>query len=151
MLLSHAHHPSLHAATVPLAYTGTLTVDNAAAVMVDNGDGSTTTQTPVTGELGVLGAVHGVWTVSDDSTGSYLGPDTLQVHNASGAVVMAFDESSPGPIHRVKHGPASSEHGLQVVGGAGAYAHSTGSGAVTMTTNTARTLTATLTLGPGKS
>ncbi|HWE39490.1 MAG TPA: hypothetical protein VG406_23265 [Isosphaeraceae bacterium] len=152
MLLSRGHHARVHVAAVapPLMLDGTLAVNNGGAATTMNPDGSTTTVTAVSGTLGTLGAVHGTWDVTVDSSGNNVGPDTMRVRNASGSVLLAFDELSPGPIHRVKHGPASMEHGLQVVGGTGAYAHASGIAAITMTTNNARTGIVSLAISPRK-
>jgi hypothetical protein len=90
-LLSRAPAAIAHdqpAAAGPIVLNGTLTVDDKAATTEMNADGSSTTVFPVSGQLGALGTVHGVWDNSVDAYGDYLGPDTLSVHNAKGGVLL---------------------------------------------------------------
>src|SRR5947209_4089731 len=83
-------HPSAPAA-VPLAISGTLTVNNKPVATITNGDGSVTTSVPVAGTLGKLGAVRGVWTESGGQFGENLGPDTIQLRTPQGSFVVAFN------------------------------------------------------------
>src|ERR1700727_576359 len=62
---------------VPLVLDGTLTVNNKASSSSINQDGGMTTSIPVSGSLGALGTVRGVWSENTDSFGEYEGPDTL--------------------------------------------------------------------------
>src|SRR5262249_22588751 len=74
-LLSSTHHAGTHSkptvATVPLVIDGTVAVNNNAAVSDENLDGGTTTSVPLTGQLGALGKVTGVWHESTDGYGDY--------------------------------------------------------------------------------
>ena len=139
-LLSQGHVAVAHAAAVlagPIVLTGTLSVDNnpQAITSTTNPDGSTTTSVPVTGNLGTLGRFRGVWDESTDAYGNYQGPDTIQLHNAQGAIVVAFNDQYflHAPI-RVKGG-ISYLHNQKVLGGTKAYAGATETGTITVTTN----------------
>src|SRR6516165_8290936 len=101
-LMSRTHAAIAHAqpaAAGPIVLNGTLTVDNKAATTEMNADGSSTTVFPVSGQLGALGTVHGVWDNSVDGYGDYLGPDTLSIHNAKGGVLLTFNNQNSSGGH----------------------------------------------------
>jgi hypothetical protein len=81
------------AITGPLGLDGLLTVVHRphAVTTTTHLDGSTTTSIPVSGQLGSLGQVRGVWSESVDAYGNYDGPDTLVLRNGKGSVLVAFD------------------------------------------------------------
>ncbi len=142
ILLSRANLAEAHAAPVayvPLVLDGTLTVDNRSPTTTMNEDGSTTTSVPVVGRLGALGVVRGVWNESVDEYGDYIGPDTLRLHTAKGAFVVAFSDASSGPAHPAGHGDVYYEHPQRVYNPIGAYAGDTESGSIELVTNPAQT------------
>ena len=143
---ARAAHVHIAPVTTPLAVNGTLTVDNSAATLTENQDGSMTTTTPVSGTLGALGKAKGLWSESVDEFGDYEGPDTIQIYTAKGAFVIAFNNNGPGSKQRAGHGAISYETAQKLSDGTRAYAKSTESGTITMTTNNARTAIATMTL-----
>jgi hypothetical protein len=153
-LLSTAHAAVAHgahaarAAAVPLVLNGTLTVNNnpALASINTNVDGSMTTSVPVSGQLGTLGQVHGVWNQTVDQFGDYEGPDTLVLRNSKGSFGVAFNDQSAKPTVAKAHGALSYEHAQVVLGGNGAYARATESGSIEATSNAARTEIVSLTL-----
>ncbi len=64
-LMTAAHrvarpHTTPMIAGTPLVLNGTLAVDNSLSSSIDNPDGSTTTSTPLAGNLSSLGKVEGV-------------------------------------------------------------------------------------------
>ena len=83
-------------AATPVVLNGTLNVDNNpnATTTTTNDDGSMTTSVPVAGQLGALGQVRGIWNETVDSFGDYEGPDTLILHDAKGAFVVAFNNEN---------------------------------------------------------
>jgi hypothetical protein len=154
-LLSGAHPAAAHAARIqakpavaatPLVVDGTLTVNNHAALSNENLDGGTTTSVPLTGQLGALGKVSGVWYESTDAYGDYLGPDTITIHDSQGTFTLAFSDATSGPAHRTGKHSVYYEHGLQIEGGTGAHAGDTGSGTLDLNMNAAHTLVASITL-----
>jgi len=130
----------------PLALDGTLTVDNKASTTTMNLDGSTTTLVKVAGQLGTLGEVHGVWTESVDTYGDPTGPDTLQLHDAKGTFIVAFNEQNAGREHRLAGGAVDYAVAQRVYDGTGAYAPASESGSIELTTNSARTVVQSMTL-----
>jgi hypothetical protein len=129
-----------------LVLNGTLTVNNKGTTVSMDEQGDTTTSTPVAGQLGTLGQVRGIWNESADSEGDYVGPDTLQLHNAKGSFVVAFNADNPGQLHRVAGGAVYYQHPQHVSGGTRAYARAKESGSIDLTTNTARTIVESMTL-----
>ena len=148
-LLSGAHHVEPHVkhpvAGSALVINGTLAVDNNAASVTMDAEGDTITSTPVAGQLGALGEVHGVWTTSDDEYGDYMGPDTLKVHDPSGTFVVQFNESA-GHARRIGGGAVQYSDPQLAADGTSAYAGSRESGTIELTTNAARSSVTTLTL-----
>ncbi len=150
-LLSHVH--AAHAlsraarpAATTISLTGTLSVDQkpTASTTISNPDGSTTTYVAVTGNLGGMGQVHGIWTENTDSFGYYQGPDTLNLRSASGSIVLEFNnQNTTSPRGR---GPAVYQHREILSTGTGAYAHTRESGTITVTTNASRNSVLTLTI-----
>jgi hypothetical protein len=149
-LLSTAHHAAkAHAkpaaATAPLVLDGTLTVDEKAATAVENNDGGMTMEVPITGQLGALGQVTGDWYESSGSAG-YVGPDTITLHGAGGAISVAFNDGTPGPVHRAGPHSVFYQHPLRIQGGTGSYAGYTGSGTIDLNMNAAHTEVESITL-----
>ena len=148
-LLSAGHivaHPKHAVVATPLVLNGTLAVDSKGTTTSMDEQGDTTTSTPVAGQLGTLGKVRGVWNESADSEGDYLGPDTLQLHNAKGSFTVAFNADNPGQLHRIAGGGVYYEHPQLVSGGARAYARAKESGSIELTTNTVRTVVESMTI-----
>src|SRR4051794_7338374 len=89
-LLSRAHHAVAHTVPavvkVPLALDGTLAVNESAVTTSMNVDGSSTMSAPVSGRLGALGDIHGVWEESVGALGEADGPDTIRLHDSKGTV-----------------------------------------------------------------
>jgi hypothetical protein len=142
----HAVVPKAPAVVVPLVLDGTLAVDQKAASVSQDSVGDMTTSVPVVGQLAGLGKVHGVWNESQDSMGTYLGPDTIQLRDSQGAFVIMFNDASPGKPHRNAAGAVYNPLSQRVIGGAGAYAKATEAGTIVMSTNAARTNVQSLTL-----
>jgi hypothetical protein len=149
-LLSTAHaakpHTKAAVATVPLVLDGTVNVNNSEALSDENLDGGYTTSVPVTGQLGALGQVTGVWYESSDEYGDYLGPDTITFHDGQGAFTIAFNNGSSGPAHRTGPHSVYYQHKLQIEGGTGAYSGDTGSGTIDLNMNRAHTEVESITL-----
>jgi hypothetical protein len=153
-LLSSAHHAAHAAGThsrptvamVPLVIDGSVAVNNNAAVSDENLDGGTTTSIPLTGQLGALGKVTGVWYESTDEYGDYLGPDTITFHDAQGSFTVAFNNGTSGPAHRTGPHSVYFEHPLEIKGGSVAYAGDTGSGTIDLNMNAAHTEVASITI-----
>jgi hypothetical protein len=148
-LLSRAHiaaHARPAAAATTLVLNGTLTVDNKAATTTMDESGDTMTATPVAGQLGSLGEVHGTWNEAADEYGDYMGPDTIQLRNASGSITIAFNEQKTGPRHRVTGGGVEYGVPLLASGGTGAYAGARASGTLELTTNSGRTAVQSMTV-----
>ena len=154
-LLSRAHHAATHhakahakpaAAATPLVIAGTLTVNNHAAISNTNMDSSSTTSVPVTGQLGALGTVSGVWYESTDSFGEYMGPDTITLHGSQGSFTIAFSNASPGPAHRTGPHAVYYQHAMHIEGGTGAYRGDTGTGSIDLNMNAKHTAVQTITL-----
>jgi hypothetical protein len=149
-LTSNAHVTSTHAkpaaVATPLVLSGTLTVDSKAASTMMNDDGSTTTSIPVSGTIGTLGKVHGIWDESADQYGDYEGPDTIQLRGVKGMVVIAFSNANPGPAYHNGNGSVSYQHPQIFDGGTRAYVRGTESGSIVLTTNAAHHSIAGMTL-----
>jgi hypothetical protein len=142
-LLSKVHlavnHVAAAAVPIPLVLVGTLTVNNRQATSTENADGSTTNITPVSGQLGSLGEVRGVWNESTDAFGDYQGPDTLRLRASKGEFVLIFYNQSPGPAHPNGHGTVYYEHNQTLYTGTGAYTKAYESGTIKMVSNAAKT------------
>jgi hypothetical protein len=126
--------------------TGTLSVDNSAATVTEDEEGDVMTSTPVAGQLGGLGEVHGLWNVTNDQYGDYMGPDSLQLRTDSGSLVVQFSEQNTDAVHHIKGGAIASVHPQLASDGTGAYARTRESGTIALTTNSARTLVESMTL-----
>ena len=133
-------------ALTPLVITGTLTVDNNAATMTEDDEGDVMTSTPVVGQLGALGEVHGVWNTATDEYGDYMGPDSLRLHTASGSFVVQFNEQDTNAVHHLAGGVTESVHPQLAADGTGAYARTKEKGTIDLTTNSARTVVDSITL-----
>jgi hypothetical protein len=139
-----AHHRPRVAVSTPIALDGTLSVKNRASSMTMNADGSSSTTTPVSGQLGALGKVRGIWTESTDNLGSPSGNDTIRLHNSKGALVIVLSNQTSGRAISAGHGIVSYNRAQQVVGLPGAYAHVSEKGMVELTSNKANTGIATM-------
>lgn len=152
-LLTKAHPAVVHAdhavVTVPLELNGTLAVDMKQAVTISNADGSETTATPVAGTLSGVGEVRGVWNVTADTYGDYIGPDTLQLRDSKGTFVVAFNDANPGRAHKTADGFEFKPLRQRVHGGTGAYARATETGTLVMSTTSAKVGIQSLTLATG--
>jgi hypothetical protein len=157
MLLSSGHDTAAHhaaradAATgAALVLSGTLTVDNRAAIMQTDAESDSINQTPVSGDLGALGEVHGVWTETFDTYGDYIGPDTIALHSSKGTIVVDFNDQNILQSRAVKKGPATYEYAQRVQGGTDAFVHTSETGTLVLTTNAPRTSIATMQFETGK-
>jgi len=148
-LLSRTHivpHARPAMIATPLVLDGTLIVDSKASTTTMNVDGSTTTLVPVAGQLGTLGEVHGAWTETVDTYGDPTGPDTLQLHDAKGTFIVAFNEQNAGREHHLASGAVDYAVAQGVHDGTGAYARASESGSIELITNSARTVIQSMTL-----
>jgi len=142
-LLSGAHavaHAQPKIARTALVLTGTLTVDNNAATTSEDDEEDVMTSTPVAGQLGALGEVHGMWSAASDEYGDYIGPDSLQLRTASGSFVVQFSEQKTNAVHHLAGGAIDSVHPQLASDGTGAYARTMEKGTIGLTTNSARTI-----------
>jgi hypothetical protein len=158
MLLSSGHVTAAHhgvranAATGgALVLSGTLTVDNRAAIMQTDAEDESINQTPVSGDLGALGEVHGVWTETFDAYGDYIGPDTIALHSSKGTIVVAFNDQNVLHSHAVKKGSVTMDYAQRAQGETGAYAHASETGTLVLATNKLQTSVASMQLETGKS
>ena len=122
-LLSKTHFAVAHTApavvTLPVVLSGTLSVNNHAAISTMNVDGSSTSMTPINGRLETLGAVHGTWYETADEFGNHEGPDELLLHAANGTVVITFNDQNAGQAHRAANGTAYFQHTQRATQGTG--------------------------------
>ena len=146
-LLTKAHvtavHPAAAVAATPVVLTGTLSVNKNDAVTNDNVDGSTTTSVPVSGRLGTLGKVQGVWYENADQFGDYMGPDTIELvtHSPKGALTVAFNNQNAGPLHLIGHSTGYYQHAQRLEGGTGAFAKASENGSIeVMVSSTKKTV-----------
>jgi hypothetical protein len=141
-------HKATAAPTVPLVLDGTLAVNNNtnAALTTMNVDGTTTTSLPVSGRLGDLGAVHGVWNQTVDTYGDITGLDALRLHDSKGTFIIAFDNEQPGPAHPMGHGGIYYEVAQKLYDGTGAYAGASEIGTIKLVTNSAPAVVYSMTL-----
>jgi hypothetical protein len=150
-LLSASHHG--HAAahgqytgpSIPLVFSGTLTVNNKSPQTTQNADGSTTTSVPVAGHLGSLGEVRGYWNESVDQYGNYIGPDTIRLHTSKGTFVVAFNDGSSGPKQH-QGGEVYYQHLQRALGATGAFYGESESGTLDVMMNRSQTLVASIKL-----
>lgn len=153
-LLSRAHPAAARPAAAektPMVLDGTLAVDNKAASTSTDAEGDTTTAIPVAGTINGLGEVHGVWDETDDAYGDYLGPDTIQLRDAQGAIAVSFNAGTLGKPHRGANKTVYYQLPQRLTAGQGAYAHDTETGTIQLDMNAARNAVASLTLATGKS
>jgi hypothetical protein len=155
-LLTKVHHAAVHAdpvateVAIPLTLDGTLVLHNKAAAVQTDALGDQTTATPVSGVLGGLGMVRGVWDESVDQNGAYLDPDIIQLHNSKGSFVIAFDATTLGQGEQAANGTVFYGAAQQLENGTGAFARSTESGFVQVNTNAKETVDESLTLTSAK-
>lgn len=143
-LLSAARVAASHRVTpkiqpVALVLNGTLQIDNAAATTNEDDDGDMITTTPVSGTLGSLGAVRGTWNTGVDSFGDYMGPDTLDLHNAKGGIVIEFNDQQHGKAKAGAKGAAYYQVPQALLEGSSAYAEASERGTLNLNSNSART------------
>jgi hypothetical protein len=130
----------------PLVLNGTLAVDNNLASSMNNPDGSTTTSTPVAGNLSSLGKVEGVWNSTVDEFGDIDGPNVLRLANAKGSVIITFNTANAAKAHSAGHGSVYYARAQKLYTGTGAYAGATESGMLDMTSNDSKSEIESLTL-----
>jgi hypothetical protein len=121
-----------------LVLNGTLKVDYGPhkSLLQVNPDSSKTRSVQVIGQLGTMGKVHGVWHESVDVYGNYDGPDTLQLSNPNGSIIIAFfNQNSPRGVAKLARGK-SYVHTQLIAGGTGAYAGAAENGSITLSTST---------------
>lgn len=147
----HRVRPHIKPAAVPvsLVLDGTLKVDNPAANTSQDDYGDMITTTPVSGQLGSMGAVKGSWSTGVDSMGDYLGPDTLVVHNAQGSVEIEFNDQEHGKPKRAADGSAYYQVPQVLIKGTGAYARASERGTLNLTTNPGHTAMVSITFNTG--
>ncbi len=146
-LLSLAHAPREHharerahpaATSTSLPLDGVLTAHTNAKNETENNAGGVTSSVPVSGQLSSLGQVKGDWYESSGSTG-YIGPDTITLHGAKGAIALAFNNGTPGPTHRAGPDSVFYQHPLKIQGGTGSYAGYMGTGTIDLNMNATHT------------
>jgi hypothetical protein len=133
---------------VPLALSGTLTVDNSpsATTATMNPDGSSSSSVRVAGTLGALGPVQGTWNVSSDSLGDSTGVETLRLHNASGAVLIVLNTQTASRSYPAGHGASYQEYAQRLYAGTGPYAGTSEGGSIKLVSNSRQTEITTLQL-----
>jgi hypothetical protein len=119
----------------PVVVDGTLAVNNSAAISSSNPDGSTTTSTPVSGHLGALGKVRGLWNQTVDEFGDVDGPNVLRLVVPKGGLIITFNTLTAVKAHPTGHGTVYYPRAQEVLEGTGAYAGATESGMIDLTTN----------------
>ena len=135
-LLTKAHvvavHPAAAVVSVPVVLTGTLAVDKNEATTSQNIDGSSTTMVPVSGRLGTLGKVQGVWYENADQFGDYMGPDTIELvsRNPKGTLSVSFNNQNAGQLHLIGHSTGYYQHAQRLQGGTGAFAKASEDGSI---------------------
>ncbi len=139
-LMTAAHrvarpHATPMIAGTPLVLTGTLAVDNSLSSSIDNPDGSTTTSTPLAGNLSSLGKVQGVWNSTVDEFGDQAGPNVLRIANSKGSVIITFNTATTAKAHAAGHGSVYYARAQKLYTATGAYAGDTESGMLDMTSN----------------
>ena len=150
-LLAASHHvvgphstPMI--AGTPLVLSGTLAVDSNLTSSIGNGDGSSTTSTPLEGNLGSLGRVTGVWNESVDSFGEASGLNVLRLQTGKGSLIITFSTVNTAKAHPAGHGEVYYARAQKLLTGTGAYAKAKESGMLDLTTNAARSEIASVTL-----
>ncbi len=141
----HRGHPAVAMAQKPLSLSGTLTVENQASASNSNQLGGTSTSIPIRGQLAGIGPVHGLWLENSDSSGAYIGPDTITIRAAHGAFTIAFSNASSGPVHRTGK-MVYYQHFQHVISSSGIIAHSTETGSINLNLSPSQTNVASLTL-----
>jgi hypothetical protein len=141
-----APHTKPKVAASPLVLTGTLAVDSSKTSSIANGDGSSTTTTPLAGNLGSLGRATGVWNTSVDSFGEPSGLNVLRLQTGKGSLVITFSTVNTAKAHPAGHGEVYYARAQKLLVGTGAYAGAKESGMLDLTTNSARSAIASVTL-----
>jgi hypothetical protein len=139
-------HSTPMIAETPLVLSGTLAVENNLTSSVPNADGSTTTSTPLAGNLGSLGRVTGVWNESLDSFGDASGLNVLRLQTGKGSLVITFSTVNTVKTHPAGHGEVFYTRAQKLFAGTGAYAGAKESGMLDLTTNPGRSAIASVTL-----
>lgn len=141
-----AAHPAPAKVAVPVVLNGTLAVNNKASSTTGNADGSYTISIPVSGALGGLGAVRGVWSETVDMFGDTTGLDVIRLRNAQGTILIGFDNQAPGKPRPAGRGTVFIEDAQRIYSGTGPYAHASETGSIEVTSNAAQTVVQGLTL-----
>jgi hypothetical protein len=139
-LLTKAHAVAVHPApAAPLVLNGTLLVDTnpKATTTKVNPDSGSTTSVRVTGTLGALGAVQGVWNETVDVNGNSEGADVLRLRNAAGSVIVAFNDTGTARAMPAGHGAESAMYAQNLFNATGAYAGTAEKGSIQLVTNRA--------------
>ena len=141
-LLSRGHIGSCQASgrRDPVVLNGTLTSQNKGTTVSMDDQGDTTTSIPVSGQLGTLGRCPRNLERERRFRGGLPRARTLQLHNAKGSFIVAFNADNPGQLHRIAGGGVYYQHPQLVSGGTRAYARATESGTIELNTNSARTV-----------
>jgi hypothetical protein len=141
-LLTKLHHGDVnHPAaevTTPIALDGILNLDENAATGSGNSSGGTTMSTPVAGELAGLGKFHGTWKTSEDSTGGYIGPDTLRITNGKGSLLIEFNQITPAPAYPTPTGGYYYQDPERLAKGTGVFAGNSEHGTIKLYTTASR-------------
>jgi hypothetical protein len=157
-LLSKIHHAAAQADPAPKAtatpaavastlnLNGTLVVDMKAATQQDDAESDTITMVPVTGDLGTLGKVHGVWSETVDEFGDYLGPDTIEFATSQGTFTIAFDSANLGNAKKVGHASVFPPLAQQLDGATGIFAKDAENGSLQVITNPSKGVAETMTI-----
>ena len=105
------------------------------------------TSTPVAGQLGALGEVHGIWNETSDEYGDYMGPDTFAAPYRQGIFRCSIQRAEHRRRSPYRGGRRSSlSTRSSPADGTGAYARTKESGTIELTTNSARTIVDSMTL-----
>ena len=88
------------------------------------------TSTPVAGQLGALGKVHGVWNESADEYGDYMGPDTLRAPHCQGSFHCRIQRARRYAVHHLAGGARQEVEPQLASDGTGAYARTKESGTI---------------------
>jgi hypothetical protein len=155
-LLSKVDHPTAEAVhkpapvpaavAMPLDLDGTLVVDMKDSSQSTDDEGDQTTMVPVTGYLGTMGKVHGVWSESVDEFGDYLGPDTIEFANAKGTYTIAFNTANLGNARKIGKESVFPTLAQQLDGATGIYAKATETGSIQVILNPSKGVAETMTI-----
>ena len=83
---------------------------------------------------------------SADQFGDYQGPDTIQLRNSQGTIVIAFSNATHDPVSHTGRGSVSYQHFQVADGGTRAYSRGAESGSIVLATNSAHNAIESMTL-----